>query len=271
MSWKDFLYFQKKSRVAVIILLTLIMLILILNTIISSGNRSKIVLQQNDLIIKEFAEFREGLKIRETNTNHKGQSDFIINSENESFTTRETSTSREARANRGTNVPKESITNSKTTRINNAKTNRNTQSIQSQNKIIKLSPGETISLNSTDTTEWKMIPGIGSAYSLRIVKYRALLGGYVDKEQLLEVYGIDNEMYSRISPYIKADSNYRKLEINDLEFKELLRHPYLSYEQVQAIFNLKNKKGDISSINELAMLEEFSTEDIKRLESYIEF
>lgn len=243
MSWKDFLYFQKKSRVAVIILLTLIMLILILNTIISSGNRSEIVLQQNDSIISEFTKFREGLEVKETNNNYEEQADFKIHSEFESFASSETTPS----------------------------ANRNNQSIQSQNKIIKLSPGETISLNSTDTTEWKMIPGIGSAYSLRIVKYRALLGGYVDKEQLLEVYGIDNEKYSRISPYIKEDSNYKKMKINKLEFRDLLRHPYLSYEQVQAIFNLRDKKGNISSINELAMLEEFSTEDIKRLESYIEF
>ena len=245
MSWKDFLYFQKKSRVAVIILLTLIMLILILNTIISNGNRSEIVLQQNDSIISEFAKFREGLKAAETNNKNKKQSNFTINSEFESFADSKTTTK---------------------------KTKRNTQSPQNyQNKIIKLSPGETISLNSTDTTEWKMVPGIGSAFSTRIIKYRELLGGYLHKEQLLEVYGIDNEMYSRISPYIKEDSSFKKMEINNLEFRELLRHPYLSYEQVQAIFNLRNKKGNISSINELAMLKEFSSEDITRMEPYLEF
>ncbi|HBK40302.1 MAG TPA: hypothetical protein DDZ57_01845, partial [Porphyromonadaceae bacterium] len=53
----------------------------------------------------------------------------------------------------------------------------------------------------------------------RIVKYRNLLGGFVSVEQLREVYGIDNELFSRISPYIQADENFRKLWINELEFK----------------------------------------------------
>src|SRR5690606_32795545 len=79
-------------------------------------------------------------------------------------------------------------------------------------RIEKLSPGETISLNSSDTTEWKKIPGIGSSYSTRIVKYRTLLGGFINKNQLLEVYGIDSEMYSRISPYITEDPNFTKIK-----------------------------------------------------------
>ncbi|NLD24410.1 MAG: helix-hairpin-helix domain-containing protein, partial [Bacteroidales bacterium] len=138
-------------------------------------------------------------------------------------------------------------------------------------RIEKLSPGETISLNSTDTTEWKKIPGIGSSYSSRIVKYRALLGGFNSKVQLLEVYGINSEMYSRISQYITEDTNFTKIKINELEFKDLLRHPYLNYGQVQTIINLRDKKGNITSINELSMLDEFTKDDISRLQPYLDF
>ncbi len=85
------------------------------------------------------------------------------------------------------------------------------------------------------------------------------------------MYGIDNEVFSRIAPYIREDDNFRKLPVNELEFGELLRHPYLNYKQVQAIVNLRRRKGDISSINELAMLDEFTSEDIYRLEPYLDF
>ena len=138
-------------------------------------------------------------------------------------------------------------------------------------RIVKLSEGETISLNSTDTTEWKKIPGIGSSYSSRIVKYRTLLGGFVCKDQLQEGYGIDSEMYARISPFIAEDTNWSKIKINKLEFKELLRHPYLNYNQVKVIMNLRDKKGNITSIDELSMLDEFSKDDISRLQPYLEF
>ena len=103
------------------------------------------------------------------------------------------------------------------------------------------------------------------------MKYQSLLGGFVSVEQLREVYGIDNEMFSRISPYIEPDKNFRKIQINKMEFKELLSHPYLNYKQVQAIVNLRKKKGNILSINELAMLNEFTSDDIFRVEPYLEF
>ena len=142
---------------------------------------------------------------------------------------------------------------------------------KSQFKSEKLSPGETIFLNKSDSTDWKKIPGIGDAYSSRIVKYRNMLGGFVRKEQLTEVYGIDNDLFLRIAPFIEEDINCTKLTINTLDFKELLRHPYLNYKQVQAIVNLRRKKGDIISINELSMLNEFTSDDIFRLEHYLEF
>ena len=42
----------------------------------------------------------------------------------------------------------------------------------------KLKPGATIDLNTADTTLLKRVPGIGSSFARRIVKYRELLGGY---------------------------------------------------------------------------------------------
>ena len=65
--------------------------------------------------------------------------------------------------------------------------------------------------------------------------------------------------------------DFRKLWINELEFKELLRHPYLNYKQVRAIMNLRKKKGNIASIHELVMLDEFTSEDIFRIEPYLAF
>lgn len=95
--------------------------------------------------------------------------------------------------------------------------------------------------------------------------------GFVRKEQLLEVYGVNNELYVRIAPYIESGGNVQQVRVNQLEFKELLRHPYLSYKQVQAIVNLRNRKGRVDSIRELGMLDEFTSDDIYRLEPYLEF
>lgn len=63
-----------------------------------------------------------------------------------------------------------------------------------------------IELNSADTTELKKLRGIGSKLSQRIVKYRTKLGRFSSKEQLKAVYGLSEETYEAILPYVWVDS-----------------------------------------------------------------
>ena len=65
MRWKDFLHFQRGSRIAVILLLLLIVLTLLLNAVLSYRSSSEIILRQNDSLIRAFEEFRSTLKVRE--------------------------------------------------------------------------------------------------------------------------------------------------------------------------------------------------------------
>lgn len=244
MKWKDFLHYQRGSKLAVILLLILILLTMILNGVLRYGRRSEMVIMQNEELIREFDSFRQTLKERDPSSRERNHYEGNAGYATESKTVGEKIIRRGAERTAGfTPFP----------------------------KTEKLSLGETIRLNETDTTQWKKIPGIGSSYASRIVKYRELLGGYVKTEQLLEVYGMENELYSRIVPYISTDSNWRKIKVNELEFRELLRHPYLNYKQVQAIVSLRRRKGDIVSIGELSMLDEFTSTDIDRLEPYLEF
>ena len=78
----------------------------------------------------------------------------------------------------------------------------------------------------------------------RIQRYRDRLGGYVCFEQLFEVKGMDSARFATVRPYLLLDTiDIRKLEVNRDEFKTLLRHPYLEYDQVKAIVNHRERKG----------------------------
>ena len=113
-----------------------------------------------------------------------------------------------------------------------------------------------IDLNITDTTLLKQLPGIGGAYSKWIVNYRDKLGGYCETEQLLEVYRMDTTRYNAIKDYVKIDSTFipKRLKINSDEFKVLLRHPYLEYEDVKKIVNHREQKGMIASWKQLTKI-----------------
>lgn len=245
MNWKDFLYFQRGERIAVILLLILIVLTLLLNMVICSRNSSEIVLAQNDSLARQFEEFRQSLKERPAASYEEEY---------------ERDASRDYRRER--NYPQKTSDNRPENR---------SSSYTPFPKAEKLAVGETISLNETDTAQWKKIPGIGSSYAARIVKYRNLLGGFSSTRQLLEVYGIDNEMIENIAPYLSEDGQFTKLNVNTLEFNALLKHPYLNYKQVKAITDLRRKKGRVESLRELEMLDEFTAEDVERLKPYLVF
>ncbi|MBE6300736.1 MAG: helix-hairpin-helix domain-containing protein [Parabacteroides distasonis] len=162
---------------------------------------------------------------------------------------------------------KEPVTIRKTTSTKQTK-RRYTKTFQS-NKYPK---GTVVELNTTDTTVLKKIPGIGSTFARRIIKYRELLGGFHSVEQLAEVYGIDADRYEALTPWFRVDTTYiRPLEINTLPFSTLLKHPYLEYQQVKVILQLRKQKGILTGWENLQLLEEFTEEDRKRLAPYLSF
>lgn len=114
-----------------------------------------------------------------------------------------------------------------------------------------------LELNSADTLLLQELKGIGSGYARRIVAYRERLGGYYAKEQLMEVYGFTEKLYSQISGYVTVDaSKIRKLDVNSLGIAELKRHPYISFFEAKAIVDYRNSKPSkhVDSIDELANL-----------------
>ena len=135
----------------------------------------------------------------------------------------------------------------------------------------KFPKGTVIELNQADTLTLRKIPGIGSTFARRIVSYRELLGGFYTVEQLAEVYGIDEDRYNALYPWFKTDTTcIQPLRINHLSFKELLRHPYLNTSQVRQIERLR-RKGPLSGWNNLILLEEFTDLDRQRLQPYLSF
>ena len=135
----------------------------------------------------------------------------------------------------------------------------------------KFPAGTVIELNQADTLTLKKIPGIGSTFARRIVGYRELLGGFYTVEQLAEVYGIDEERYNALHTWFKVDTTcIQPLRVNQLSFKELLRHPYLNTSQVRQIERLR-RKAPLQSWNDLILLEEFSAIDRQRLRPYLSF
>ncbi len=126
-----------------------------------------------------------------------------------------------------------------------------------------------LELNTSTSDELQTLYGIGPAFADRIIKYRDLLGGFHTKEQLLEVYGFDSIRYMQIESAVVADSNMiRKLRINQGEFRDLLRHPYISYDLTREIFSYRSK-GRIKRLESIRQLKTINDSLFQKLMPYL--
>lgn len=132
----------------------------------------------------------------------------------------------------------------------------------------KYAPGTKISLNSCDTSELKMIPGIWSYYARKIVEYRERLGGFASPRQLKEIEGLPEN----ITDWFLPDSGvYRHININHADYRELIRHPYLDSRQCRTIMEHRRKYGNIKDLNALSFYDTFTPDDLRRLAPYLDF
>ena len=130
----------------------------------------------------------------------------------------------------------------------------------------------TVELNGADTTTLQLLHGIGPAYARRIVRYRERLGGFSNKEQLLEVYGFTPELLSHIAPYITIDTlGISKMDINSIALKQLIKHPYIEYYQARDIVNLRNRGVRFKNAEDLRAVPSMADSTLERLLPYLLF
>lgn len=105
---------------------------------------------------------------------------------------------------------------------------------------------QTLELNTADSSLLVRVKGIGPYYAGKILRYRERLGGFYSPGQLSEL----NMTYfhpDSCGTIFTADSGcICRKDLDSLSFKEMLRHPYLNYEDVQLIFKAGNKYGSRS-------------------------
>ena len=127
-------------------------------------------------------------------------------------------------------------------------------------------------LNLADTTDFESVTGIGSKTAARIVKYRAALGGFVRKEQLYEVFGIDSlAVFSMDEFFIAPDFAPRFIDLNLATYEELEVHPYLSRAQAKAILFYRYRHGAFQSPEDLKKVKLIDQKILERLTPYIRF
>ena len=128
-----------------------------------------------------------------------------------------------------------------------------------------------LNIRTADTTELKMIRGIGSYRARQIVRYREQLGGFARVEQVLEAKGMEHMADSVLNSFVLDSVVIDSLNINRISVQRLSKHPYLRFEQAKAIYELRRKYVRLDSIEQLYELDCLSEEAIQKITPYLNF
>lgn len=128
-----------------------------------------------------------------------------------------------------------------------------------------------LDINHADSLELMQLKGIGKVLSSRIVKYREQLGGFHSIDQLKEVYHISEEALQALEEFsfVQDDFQIKKIKINEVDFKSLLKHPYIDYDLAKAIMNHRRIYGNFSSTDQLREVYYIKEELLVKLLPYI--
>lgn len=127
-------------------------------------------------------------------------------------------------------------------------------------------------LNTSDTTELKKLPGIGSFYARKIVEYRQQLGGYHDVGQLLELWRMTPESIDRFADRLSIDLNQIvQIKINKASTQKLSAHPYIPFVLANKIVNHRESNGPFRDINHMVDAGLFDDELRLKLAPYLNF
>jgi competence protein ComEA len=129
-----------------------------------------------------------------------------------------------------------------------------------------------IDINNCDSASLVSLPGIGPVLSVRIIKYRHLLGGYASVDQLKEVYGLPAETFELIKGRIYADSStIIKININSAGYKEIIHLPYFEKYEVTAILKYRELKGKVTALADLTANKIITAEKAFKVRPYLKF
>jgi len=128
-----------------------------------------------------------------------------------------------------------------------------------------------LDINSASLEDLMALKGIGEVFAKRILNYRKLLGGFYDKRQLAEVYGLSKETYDAIEPIIVLKSKpIKSILVNSATYEELAKHPYLSYKKAKSIVLYRDQHGNYMSDDDLRKLHLLSKADVDRVLPYLD-
>ena len=130
-----------------------------------------------------------------------------------------------------------------------------------------------IDINQATKEDLIKIYGIGEAISLRILKQKEVLGGFVSMDQMSDVWGLSPEVIENLNSHFKIISlpEFKKIDVNNASLKELSQFYYFRYALAKEIITYRSMNGDFKNIEDLTKIKGFPVDKAKTIALYLDF
>ena len=112
-----------------------------------------------------------------------------------------------------------------------------------------------VDINSADSAQLEMLPGVSPKMVSFILKTRSKFGGFHTIEQLKDFRGFRSEYFEKLSAkaYV-SEVKIKPVHLNYCTFSELLAVPGLDFETVKAIIKHRERNGHFQKTEDLVTL-----------------
>ena len=99
-----------------------------------------------------------------------------------------------------------------------------------------------IELNKADAQDLLVLPGVGPVLSQHIVRFREVLGGFHDIDDLYDVFGLDSSVVDEANSWVTVDATLlRPFCLDTVSFRSMLRHPRFDVETTKKLMRARGR------------------------------
>lgn len=128
-----------------------------------------------------------------------------------------------------------------------------------------------VDINKADSVEMQALPMVGAKRAGMIVRYRESLGGFINPEQLTEVWGITDTVLQKMKPFIRfGGANPRRIDLNTATEADLKQHPYIRWQLAKLIIAYRQQHGPYNSVNDLLKIHVVEAQWLQKVKPYLQ-
>jgi DNA uptake protein ComE-like DNA-binding protein len=137
--------------------------------------------------------------------------------------------------------------------------------------VLRFDPVFTVDINGGDPAQWAELPGVGKALAERIVGYGEQLGGYRERSQLLEVFGMDSIRYQRLATrVVMGGAKVVTLKVNEAPEAMLAKHPYIGKAGARRLVRFRETVKLFEKASEVQRVLLIPDAEMRKLAPYLE-